>query len=114
MQSLKQAKELLQALGGATGASLSGTVNKVIDAEVKMFSRRTGCSAVVEKELREAMTREDEVYRKQRQELQAIMKFKKEKRQVEAELAQVQQDLKKARKSQAEAEDLLHLREACG
>ena len=52
------------------------------------------------------MTREDEVYRKQRQELQAIMKFKKEKRQVEAELAQVQQDLKKARKMYAKCLEL--------
>ena len=87
-------------------------MNRVFHSEVKMYSRRTHCSAVVEKELRDSLEAEEEQFRKQRRELQEVMGMTKEKKRVAEELAEVKEELKKARKAHREAENLVELREA--
>ena len=111
LQSLQRAKANVQELGGSLGASLSGTIDRVLHTEVKMYNQRTNFSAVVEKELRESLDAEERHFRKQRTELQDIMGMKTEKKRVAEELAGVKEELKKARTAQREGEHLVELRE---
>ena len=104
LQSLQRAKANVQELGGSLGASLSGTIDRVLHTEVKMYNQRTNFSAVVQKELRESLDAEERHFRKQRTELQDIMGMKTEKKRVAEELAGVKEELKKARTAQREGE----------
>ena len=112
LQSLEQAKKIVKGFGGSLGDSLSVTMDHVMHTEMKRYRQRvSGCSAVVEKELRESLEAEEELYRKQRVALQQAMEMTKEKKRVKEELDGVKEELKRARKANLEAEKVVELRE---
>ena len=104
MRGLMQAKGIVRDLGGALGASLTTTLNKVIHNETKRFNTVNRADSAILKELHRGLQDEEAAYRRQRLEFQEHMQQKREKARCEKELKEATQQLQRARKQQREAE----------
>ena len=107
LRSLKQAKEIFNEVGGALGASLKDTVNRVIHSENKRFNTRMRADDRVCQEVRAGLEAEETCFRRARVEFQAHMELKREKQRVKHELKEAVDKLKRARKEQRSAETVV-------
>ena len=82
LRSLKQAQEILKVVGGASGASLHNTVNRVIRSETKRFNTRMRADKGVCQEVRAGLEAEEACYRRARVEFQEHMERHRETRSV--------------------------------
>ena len=82
LRSLKQAQEIFKQVGGALGASLNNTVNRVIHAESKRFYTRMRADEGVCREVRAGLEAEETCYRRARVEFQEHMERNREKERV--------------------------------
>ena len=112
LQALDQAKGILNGLGGSLGASLRDTVSRVIRVETKRFRARMHGDALVAKEMRASLEAEEARYRSDRLRFQEQMQQRKEKKRAAAELKDVAEQLKKARRDNRQAEAVAAARES--
>ena len=99
-------------MGGAFGASLNDTVNRVIHSESKRFSTRMRADQGVCQELRAGLEAEEACYRRARVEFQEHMERKRETGRVKHELKDALAKLQTARKEQRSAEAVVTAMEA--
>ena len=111
LQSLQKAKDIFHNMGGSLGASLRNTVSIVMGAETKKFRERMRGDAAVAAELRSSLDAEEEMEQRQRAEFQAQMQRVREKKQMDRELREVQDRLRKSRQSMREAQAVVAAKE---
>ena len=112
LHSLQQARIALRGLGGALGASMVNTVERVMSSEIERFRQRSRGNALVDKEMRTLLESEEANYRKQREEFREHMQQVQEKKRVQKELRDAQEQLKKARKENRDALAVVTAKEA--
>ena len=111
LRALERAKGILSDLGGALGASMNDTVNRVVHDEGKRFQVRMRGDAVVEQAMRASLDAEEAKFREARRELQEQMQRVKEKAHVQRELDEAAKDLKRLRKETRQAEAVITAKE---
>ena len=77
LRSLKHAEQIFKELGGAVGASLQDTVQRVMHGESKRFAQGKREDKTVCLEIRAGLDAEDARYRRERHELREHMQEKK-------------------------------------
>ena len=104
LRSLRRAQDIVKEVGGAMGASLNDTLNRVIHFESKRFKPRMQTDPGVCQELRAGLEAEETCYRRARVEFQEHMERKRAKERVKHELKDAVAKLQLARKEQRSAE----------
>ena len=98
LKALDQARTACRSLGDAVGASLGQTVESVIKSETKRFLKRTRGDPNVANEMRKALAAEEANYKRKRQEFKEHMQAVQDKKLAQKELKAVQEQVKKAKK----------------
>ena len=108
---LHEAKKVIANLGGAVGASLINTVNRVIHWESKRFKELNNNDPEVLRCMQRVLDAEEEKMRRDRAELKETMQLQREKDRAKRELAEVTAQVKKARQLNREAAAAVAARE---
>ena len=103
-RSLQEALQLFRNMSHQVGASLSGTVSRVLHMESKRHQALSLEDAAVHTELRAALVDQEAAARRARLAFKEQVSREKEKARVKRELQEATQKLKKIRKEQREAE----------
>ena len=104
LRGLKQARDIFKDMGGALGASLLDTVNRVMHSETKKFNGVMRSNENVIQAMHNSLEAEEAVHRRERLEFQEHMEQKREKARVANELKEATAKLQRARKEQRDAE----------
>ena len=112
VRSLRHAQDIVKEVGGALGATLSDTLNRVIHSEQKRFNAMMRSDAEVCQEVFAGLEAEEALMRRARVEFQEHMTQKREKDRVKRQLKEAQNALVQVRKEQRNAEAVVAASEA--
>ena len=112
LRSLRQAQDIFTEIGGALGASLNDTLNRVISSEQKRFGAMMRCDAAVCQEVFAGLQAEEASMRRARVEFQEHMACKRESERAKRRLKEAKDTVAKMRKDMRYAESVVVAAEA--